>query len=40
MSDTIARVLDALAGWLKGLLGVDTPELVPVPIPVEQPRRR
>jgi hypothetical protein len=36
----LATVIDALAAWLGRLLNGGAPELVPVPIPVEQPRRR
>jgi hypothetical protein len=36
----ITRALEALAAWLERLLGAPSPEFVPVPVPVEQPRRR
>lgn len=36
----LASIIDALAAWLGRMLNGATPELVPVPIPVEQPRRR
>ena len=36
----ITRALEALAAWLERLLGAPSPELVPVPVPVERPRRR
>lgn len=36
----LATIIDTLAAWLGQLLNGGTPQLVPVPIPVEQPRRR
>jgi hypothetical protein len=35
----LATLLDTLAAWLDRVLG-RAPEWVPIPIPVEQPRRR
>ena len=39
MIELLSRLLDAIAAWLDRVFG-GTPELVPVPIPVKEPRRR
>ena len=36
----LATIIDALAAWLGRLLNGGAPQLAPVPIPAEQPRRR
>jgi hypothetical protein len=39
MIQLLARIVDTIAAWLERFLS-GGPELVPVPIPVEAPRRR
>ncbi|HEX6291413.1 MAG TPA: hypothetical protein VFZ66_19675 [Herpetosiphonaceae bacterium] len=40
MLHVFARILDRIAAWLERVLGGGTPELVPVPVPANTPRRR
>jgi hypothetical protein len=39
MLQLVSRILDTIAAWLDRLLGGQS-ELVPVPIPVRNPRRK